>query len=148
MTDSARTVYLNIGSNLEPEKNIPACLEILKKKFQVKKISSIYETDAVGMQGAKFWNLAVAIEIQYDIKNLIEVLHRIEDEMGRKRDPGNKFSPRTIDLDIVPQPGYQKQAFIMVPLAEIAPEEMDEESGKSLMELAGLVSRSGVRKVR
>ena len=145
-----KTVFLSIGSNLSPQKNIPACLEILKKKFSVKKISSIYETEPVGPAGDReFWNLAAAIETDSDLKTLGSALRRVEEKLGRRRDGTDKFAARTIDLDILPQPGYQRQAFIMIPLAEIAPEEIDTESGKTFREIAeGLSGRQGlVRKI-
>ena len=129
--------FLSIGSNIHPEKNIPACLKILKKKFLVKKISSIYETDPVGPVGKdKFWNLAVKIETELDPKTLAQELRGIEESLGRKRDPANKFAPRTIDLDVLPTPGFREQAFVMVPLAEIAPDERDDESGKTFGAIA------------
>ncbi len=129
--------FLSLGSNLSPEKFIPACIETLKQKFRVLKVSSVYETDPVGPTGKeKFWNLAVEIEPAADPAVLLKELRAVEESLGRKRDPFNKFAPRTIDIDILPQQDYQNQALIMIPLAEIAPEEKDRETGKSFRELA------------
>ena len=140
------TVFLSIGSNVQPQKNIPACLEILKKKFSVKKISSIYETEPVGPAGnRKFWNLAVGLETGLDLKMLAATLRQIEETLGRKHDPADKFAARTIDLDILPQPGYQNQAFIMIPLAEIAGGQRDEETGKTFGEIAEGLTKQGPR---
>ena len=136
------SVFLSIGSNIDPAKNIPDCLKILKEKFNVLKISPVYETDPVGPAGnRKFWNLAVEIENVLERKILTEKLRRAERVLGRVRDVKNKFVPRTIDIDILPQPDYQNQGFIMIPLADIAPKAEDPETGKSFQELAGKFRR-------
>lgn len=115
------TYYLSIGSNIHPEIHIPRCLETLRKELAVKKISTAYETDPVGPAGnEKFWNLAASVEFSGQPKELTQKIRLIEEMLGRKRDPKNKFAPRTIDIDILPQPDFQNQAFIIVPLAEIA----------------------------
>ncbi len=131
-----KSFFLGIGSNIDPKKNIPACLELLKKNFSVTKISSIYETEPVGPAGkAKFWNLAVRIETELDAKTLEMEVQRLEERLGRKRDPANKFAARTIDIDLLPQPGFEEQAFLMIPLAEIAPREKATD-GRSFEEIA------------
>lgn len=142
-----KLIYLSIGSNIQPEKNVPAAIELLKKAFPVTKISSIYETDPVGPTGKdKFWNLVLAIRSGDPAEILIKKLRGIEEELGRARSE-NKYAPRTIDIDVLPQAGYQQQAFIMVPLAEIAPEEKDAESGKSFGELAKKLDLKGQGRV-
>ena len=141
--------FLSVGSNVQPGKNIPASLAELRKHFKVRKISAVYETDPVGPAGdQKFWNLAVEIETALDRDGLRRQLAGIEARLGRIRS-GNKFAPRTLDLDILPAPGYQEQAFIMIPLAEIAPEAKDPESGKKFREIAdGLkMQTDGFRKI-
>lgn len=116
------TVYLSLGSNIRPQKNIPACVKLLSQEFKIKKISSIYETAPVGPAGTKkFWNLIAALSWRGGKKILTQKLRGIEKKLGRVRDPKNRFRPRTIDIDILPQKGYEKFAFIMIPLAEIAP---------------------------
>ena len=141
-------VFLSIGSNIEPEKNIPACLQLLKKKFPSVKTSPVYETDPVGPAGRhKFWNLAAQIETSLDRKTLVEELRKVENELGRRRDPDNKFLPRSIDIDILPQTDYQQHAFIMIPLADIAPETEDPETGKTFKGLAEKLEKESVRRV-
>lgn len=146
-----RRIFLSIGSNIEPERHVPACIETLQKKFSVLKVSSIYETDPVGTPGAeKFWNAAAEIETDFDAEKLSAELRGIEMSLGRRRIPGNKFAPRTIDIDVLPQPGFQKQGFVMIPLAEIAPEEKDSETGRTFSELASALAgkKEKCRKVR
>lgn len=143
------SVFLSIGSNIEPEKNIPACLKLLKDHLTVLKVSPAYETDPVGPAGPeKFWNLAVEIESSLDRQGLTEKLRGIETALGRRRDPHNKFTPRTIDLDILPQPDYQNQAFIIVPLAEIAPEARDPQTGETFRDLAGKLKKESQPKIK
>ncbi len=142
-------LFLSIGSNIEPEKHIPACISLLQKTFDVKKISSVYETDPVVPAGdKKFWNLAAEIENSLTREKLIAEIRGIEEKLGRKREE-NKFAPRPIDIDVLPQPGYQEQGFIVIPLAEIAPEAKDPETGKSFLELkSGLPNSDGsVRRI-
>lgn len=134
-------VFLSLGSNVDPAKNIPACISALKIKFDVKAVSSIYETDPVGPAGKNpFWNLAVVIETALDRNKLRESLAEIESTLGRKRDPQNKFAPRTIDIDTLPQNQDHEQGFIMVPLAEIRPKAIHAGTGKSYAELAKIFS--------
>lgn len=138
-----RNVFLSIGSNIQPEKNIPACLRLLKEKFKIKNISSLYESDPVGPCGdQKFWNLAAEIQTGQSAEKLREELRKIEAALGRKRDLSDKFTPRTIDLDLLPQEDYQKLAFIIVPLAEIAPDVRDQETGKLWKELSAEIKNS------
>lgn len=129
--------FLSLGSNVEPGRHMPACIESLRKHFKVVSVSKIYETDPVGAAGnSKFWNGAVEIESDLSPSGLTGELRKIEASLGRKRNPADKFAPRTIDIDVLPQAGYQDQAFIMVPLAEIAPAVKDAETGKTFRELA------------
>ena len=138
-----RNIYLSLGSNINPQKNVPACVQGLKDHFTVKKISSLYETDPVGPAGKnKFWNAIIQIESSLSSKALTEKLRTIESGLGRNRRTQNKFAPRTIDIDVLPQPEYQNQAFIMIPLAEISSGEKDPETGKTFSELAEQLKKS------
>lgn len=141
--------FLSLGSNIDPEKNIPACLDLLKKNFRIRKISSIYETEPAGPAGnQKFWNLALSLESDLAREVLTANLRRIEETLGRKRNPADKFAPRTIDIDLLPQPDYQHQAFVIIPLAGIAPREKDPETGKTFEELAAVLREKESEKFR
>ena len=146
-----RSVFLSIGSNVHPERNVPACLQLLKEAFCLKQVSSIYETEPVGPAGDKnFWNLAVEIETALNPRDFLSALRAIEEKLGRERSPENKFMPRTIDLDILPLPDYEKHAFIIVPLAEIAPDQRDEKSGKTFREIAKPLAEKmkGIKRIK
>ena len=128
--------YLSLGSNLHSSHAVPACIKLLKENFSIKKISSIYETEPIGPAGGNaFWNLVVQIETGLNQKSLDQSLKKIEEMLGRKRDPHNKYAPRLIDIDILPQKDYDKLPFIIIPLAEISPEEKDPHTKKTFAEL-------------
>ena len=146
-------VFLSIGSNIHPETHIPKCIQYLKKEFAVKKISSVYETEPVGPAGSEnFWNMAVEIETALSHDTLTGIIRKIEMSLERRRSPKNKFEPRTIDIDILPQKGFQNLAFIVVPLAEIAPQTRDPETQKTFAELAQAIGKDapklyGIKKI-
>jgi 2-amino-4-hydroxy-6-hydroxymethyldihydropteridine diphosphokinase len=129
-------VYLSLGSNIEREHYIRAALDALTEQFGHLLISSVYESEAVGFKGDNFFNLVVGIETGLDVAQLSACLKRIEDDHGRDRS-GPRFSGRTLDIDILtydeltePVAGVQlprdeilNNAFVLLPLAEIAPQE-------------------------
>lgn len=140
--DEGKSVFISIGSNIEPEKNVPACLRILREEFCIKKISPVYETAPFGpsASGKNFWNAAAEITFGENREKLVSQLRMIETRLGRRRDPANKFAPRTIDLDVLPQPGYEITPFIIIPLAEIAPHGRYPKTGETFEALAGKLS--------
>ena len=118
--------YLSLGSNIHPAQNLLACLKKIRKTFLLQKVSSIYETSPVGLVGPRpFWNLALQIETSLARNQLQRKLRRIERELGRVRGK-NKFLSRPIDIDLIAyrnwrRVGFEKFAFILFPLAQIAP---------------------------
>ncbi|MBV0934481.1 2-amino-4-hydroxy-6-hydroxymethyldihydropteridine diphosphokinase [Marinobacterium weihaiense] len=129
------SVYLSLGSNTERERYIRAALDALSARFGELLISSVYESEAVGFSGDNFYNLVVGIETDLGVSELSACLKGIEDDNGRDRS-GPRFSGRTLDIDILtygdlaePVDGVQlprdeilHNAFVLRPLAEIAPE--------------------------
>jgi len=128
-------VYLSLGSNRERERNIRAALDALSDGFGTLEISSVYESEAVGFDGSNFYNLVVGLECAQSLAELSACLKQIEDDNGRDRS-GPRFSGRTLDIDILtygeldhPRDGVQvprdeitENAFVLRPLAEIAPD--------------------------
>ena len=121
-------VYLSLGSNIEPAQNLPKALDLLRQQGEVLKISNAWESEAVGSDGPNFLNACVLFRtplLQEELKE--KVIHPIESTLGRKR-TADKYAPRTIDIDIVlfddqlVNDKFWKQAFVVVPLAEIYPE--------------------------
>lgn len=142
--------YLSLGSNIEPDNYMPACIKLLQNRFRVLNTSSFYETDPVDPAGFHpFWNAVVEIETSLSKDELVEALREIETKLGRRRDPQNKFKPRSIDIDVLPQPDYEKLGFIIVPLAEIAPDVTAGGQRKTFAALAEewLQEGKGIRKI-
>lgn len=141
-------VYLSLGSNIEPEKNLRAALAQLRARFGAIEVSRACRTEAVGFEGPAFLNLAVGLDTDDNPESLDTWLHALEDRHGRRRDVP-RFSSRTLDVDIVlfgeqvvDGPGHLqvprddlKHAFVLAPLAEIASEAIHPVTGKTMGEL-------------
>ncbi|MDI1229948.1 MAG: 2-amino-4-hydroxy-6-hydroxymethyldihydropteridine diphosphokinase [Methylobacter sp.] len=127
--------YISIGSNIDKDKYIPASLSALEQVFGELTISSIYETEAVGFTGDVFYNLVVGFDSDLEVKTVAKQLRQIELDNGRTRD-SRKFAARTLDLDLIlygdliindgrlqiPRDEIEHYAFVLEPLAEIAPD--------------------------
>lgn len=128
-------VYLSIGSNIERERHVGAGLDALALAFGELSLSSVYESESVGFDGSPFYNMVAGFDTDLPVGELSRVLKEIEDRNGRCRQ-GPKFSPRTLDLDILtyddlcgdvdgialPRGEILANAFVLWPLAEIAPD--------------------------
>jgi len=120
---------LLLGSNIDPEKNIPLALQSLRQSplIRVTQISSIWQTAAVGSAGADFLNVAVKVLVDCEFDCLKQmILSEIEKELGRVR-TDNKNAPRTIDLDVVVynQKVMEESLFeldhLILPVSELMP---------------------------
>ncbi len=95
------TAIIGIGSNINADVNIPKMLKILETKVDIIKVSSMIQTKPVGMVNQPdYINGAVKIVTPLDRKELNILLKEIEDQLGRDR-TAPKYSPRTMDLDMV-----------------------------------------------
>ncbi|MGB0845298.1 MAG: 2-amino-4-hydroxy-6-hydroxymethyldihydropteridine diphosphokinase [Thiolinea sp.] len=129
-------VYLSLGSNVEPAKNICSCMTVLAKRFQVVVVSRVYQSPAEGFSGDDFLNSVVCLDTDLGIDELRISLRSIEREHGRRRSQTEKFNSRTLDIDLLLYDDVVKQAeryrlphndilkygFVLYPLSEIAPE--------------------------
>lgn len=155
------SAYFCLGSNLGArEKNLTWALSLLSQEVNLEKVSSIYETEPVGYKEQPlFLNLVCRITTNLNPGGLLRLAKTIESKMGRI--PSFPNSPRPIDIDIlfydnkiiktkdltIPHPRLADRAFVLVPLAEIAPELVHPEMGKSITELASNIKGySEVRK--
>lgn len=126
--------YLSIGSNIEPEENVRAAVGALQAQYGELIISPVYQTPAVGFEGDDFYNLVVGLDTSGSVEALATVCRAIETVQGRQRE-AQRFSARTLDIDIVlfgnliresapslPRDEILKYAFVLKPLADVAPD--------------------------
>jgi 2-amino-4-hydroxy-6-hydroxymethyldihydropteridine diphosphokinase len=133
MTDMI-TAYLSLGSNLgNREDNLDMALKLLGQRMRLGKVSSIYDTEPLGDSNQpRFLNIACEVFTRLTPEGLLALAKGIEGKMGRR---GKSGEPRTIDIDIllygdttvdkpdlvIPHPSMAQRSFVLVPLAEIAP---------------------------
>ena len=151
-----------LGSNLGDSQHILE--DALKKLAQTPGItlqaySSLYQTEPVGPPQPDYLNGCALLEVQLAPQELLETLLAVEAEFGRVRQERN--GPRTLDLDLLlfddliletptlqlPHPRMKERAFVLVPLAEIAPNWIEPVSGKAIAQLVQRVDCSGVRRL-
>jgi len=158
------TVYLSLGSNLgDRAAQIEGALSRLNEKgVRIVKRSSFYETEPVEfLDQGWFLNIAVEAETELTPPQLLSVILKVERELGRERIV--KSGPRTIDIDIllfdaetvhaeeleIPHPRMTERRFVLVPMAEIAPELHHPVSHLTMAELlAATKDQSQVRRVQ
>ena len=152
-------VYLALGSNMGNRlANLKAVISNLTPQMAVKLRSSIYETPPWGFtEQAEFLNQVIMVETYLQPQALLSHLKRLETALGRV--PSFQNGPRLIDIDIlffddlvlntpplvVPHPRLQERAFVLVPLAEIAPDLVHPVLGKPVHELLDKVDRSDIK---
>lgn len=141
-------VYLSIGSNIDREQNLCSAAAVLRRQFGNLTVSPVYESRPVGFEGDDFLNLVVGFDTDLSLDELNVVLHGIEDAHGRIRG-GEKFSSRTLDLDIllygdmidhapprdIPRREITRHAFILKPLSDIAGSLQHPETGETFADL-------------
>jgi len=131
--------YIGIGSNLgNREENCKKAIRLMAESgIAIKKESSMYETEPWGVKDQpKFINMAVEVETDKNPEELLRILKKIEEDIGRIET--SKWGPRIIDLDIllyddivldtpdlkIPHPLMFGRDFVLKPLAEIAPDKI------------------------
>lgn len=139
-------ICLLLGSNIEPEKNLPHCLALLHKQMIVLQTSSVWESPAVGSDGPNILNAAVLALTSLEATSLKgKVLRPLEAELGRVR-TWDKNSPRTIDIDLIlydqqlVDASLWRYAHRAVPVGELLPE-YQSESGEYLKDAAICMAR-------
>lgn len=132
-----RTTYLSLGSNQGNKfEHLQKAVDLIAEKIgPVNNISSIYKTAAWGFDSADFYNICIQTSTGLNPENLLKKIHEIELTLGRVRTLETEYKARTIDIDvllfeneiifskelIVPHKDMLNRKFVMVPLAEIAP---------------------------
>jgi 2-amino-4-hydroxy-6-hydroxymethyldihydropteridine diphosphokinase len=158
------TVYLGLGANIgNREANLRMALRGLTRMARVEAVSALYETDPIGSvkEQPAFYNAACRIDTGLEPESLLRFLKSLEHEIGR-RPGGPAGGPRPIDLDIllyedrtldsedltIPHPRLAERAFVLIPLAEIAPNVHYPQRDETIAQLAEAVGEGGVRQIK
>lgn len=128
------TVYLGIGSNVDREHHIEHAVSLLHSLGEQIKLSTIYQSEAVGFKSEPFYNLVLEMKTALNLQDFSLALREIEFHCGRDSQ-AKKFEARTIDLDILlfgdavsdskpelPRSDIYRYPFVIQPLYELCPE--------------------------
>ncbi|MBC2256602.1 2-amino-4-hydroxy-6-hydroxymethyldihydropteridine diphosphokinase [Listeria ivanovii] len=154
MAKAFLSIGTNIGERLVNLNNAVSGLAA-EKQIEIVKVSSVYETDAVGFEDqAAFFNIVIEIETSFLPENLLDFCLKLELELGRVR--LFKWGPRLIDIDVllyddvkmdteklkIPHPYMKERAFVMIPLVEISPDKAGIRVDQAVL------AEQGVRKIK
>jgi 2-amino-4-hydroxy-6-hydroxymethyldihydropteridine diphosphokinase len=143
---SLTPIYLGLGSNIERERNLTSGLEALAGFLHDITCSPVFESLPVGIKSGNFFNFVVAARTDLSLHELDRRLKVIEADNGRYA-PGRKGLPLDIDVLlygdrvgnfdglVLPRPEVLKNAFVLWPLALLAPEARHPGVGKTFSEL-------------
>jgi 2-amino-4-hydroxy-6-hydroxymethyldihydropteridine diphosphokinase len=163
--------YVGVGSNVDPERNILLALELLRRRATVSAVSTFFRTPPAGTPPAGtppvgggeqppylngVWR--ITLRVGDSPQGLKRALREIEDRLGRRRS-ADRYAPRTIDLDLVlydelvlkeeglelPDPDIYRRPFLSFPLAELDPQLVMPDSGRSIQEVTREQDPSGMQ---
>lgn len=140
-------VYLGIGSNIDPEAHLRLAVADLRRRFGDVRLSRVYRGPAIGFEGPDFLNLVVELATHRSPRRILKEIQAIHRLARRERD-GEKFRSRTLDVDLLlydglivsepgvelPRPDVLEYAFVLRPLAELAPDFLHPLTGRPLRE--------------
>jgi 2-amino-4-hydroxy-6-hydroxymethyldihydropteridine diphosphokinase len=141
-------VFVAAGSNVEPAANLRRALDELSRHYPQLRCSRAYRNRAVGFEGDDFLNLVVGFDTGEGVHEVIGRLHEAEAACGRERD-ALRWAPRAMDLDILlygdlvyeepglvlPRPDLARRAYMLGPMAELAPDFVHPVQGRTMREL-------------
>lgn len=150
------TAYVSAGSNIEPLPNLRLAIAELRRRFGPLQLSPVYRTPAVGFAGDDFLNLVLAFATSEPADAVVAELERLHGLAGRQRGP-SAFASRTLDLDLllygdavipeppikVPREDIRKYAFVLGPLADLAPGLVHPVTGETMASLWAAFDRQG-----
>jgi 2-amino-4-hydroxy-6-hydroxymethyldihydropteridine diphosphokinase len=154
------SVFVAIGSNISPERNLPQAVALLDRRARILDLSTIYLSAAEGPAGQpNFLNVVVKVATEMPPRDFkFDVLRTIEAELGRRRSE-NKYAPRTIDLDLLlyndlvinapdltlPDPEIPARPYLAFPLYELEPGLLVPGLDVALADIVGGMRSKGLR---
>ncbi len=161
MSTTTSTVYLSLGANLDDRlamlRRAVESLDLLEG-VRVSRCSKVYETPPWGLiEQPNFFNIVVEIETDLAPLELLRAVKALEIRLGRK--PSQRWGPRCIDIDLIlwgasvmrgreltlPHERFRERAFVLVPLAEIAPDVVDPETGATIGVLLSRIETNALK---
>ena len=141
-------VFLSLGSNTDPEKNLRYACRELKKAFGNIQISSVYRNKPIGFEGNDFLNMVVKVKSTFNPNEMLDFIRGLEAATGRDIGIG-AFNSRTLDIDMllfgslvhpekpfkIPRNDIELYSFVLCPLAEIEPDGIHPITGKTFKDL-------------
>ena len=139
------TVYVGLGSNIEPEANLQLGVAELRRRYGDVEVSAVYRSAAVGFEGDDFLNLVARFESEIEPAAIGEAITAIHNVAGRDRH-GGKWESRPLDIDLllyndrvmdeprVPREDVLEYSFVLRPLAELAPDLVHPVTGRTMLE--------------
>ena len=139
------TVYVGLGSNIEPEENLKLGIAELRRRYGEVDVSAVYRSAAVGFEGEDFLNLVGRFESESEPVEICQAISAIHKLVGRDR-RGGKWESRPLDIDLllyndrvmeeprVPRGDVLEYSFVLRPLAELAPDLRHPETGRTMLE--------------
>lgn len=147
----SNTVYFSLGSNIDDRLTYiqDALKEIQKKIGSIISCSSVYSTEAIGFKAdTEFLNICISCKTLLEPQEILDNIQDIENQLGRKRLTSQRYTSRTVDIDIIlynnlvfesekiqiPHREYQNRLFVLLPLLEISPNQVDPRNNKLISE--------------
>ena len=139
------TVYVGLGSNIEPEANLHLGIAELRRRYGNVDVSAVFRSRAVGFDGDDFLNLVARFESESEPAEICEAITAIHNLAGRERH-GGKWESRPLDVDLllyndrvmdeprVPREDVLEYSFVLRPLAELAPDLVHPVTGRTMLE--------------
>jgi len=141
------TIFLGLGSNVDPEKNLQLAVNELQRRYESLELSRVYKSAAVGFEGSDFLNLVVSFESDESPADMHAQIESIHDMAGRERGDA-RFIARPLDIDLLlyddlvideppirlPRTDVLKYSFVLRPMQELAPDLVHPVSGRTMAE--------------
>jgi 2-amino-4-hydroxy-6-hydroxymethyldihydropteridine diphosphokinase len=141
------TIYLGLGSNESPKANLRLAVRELEKRYGELAISAVFQSAAIGFDGADFLNLVVCLQSEESALAMCDEIELIHNLAGRVRG-SDKWESRPLDIDLllyndlviderpvrVPREDILRYSFVLRPLAELAPDQVHPVTGRTMLE--------------